>query len=137
MARTFLLAVILSVLILFAASAAATPESLICEINKIRAKNGLLPYALSEKIIKAAQIHTNYMIKTKTVEHNQNNGLDFHERLTSVGLKYSDSAENLGGGFKSDAAILKNYWMRARRKYPPSAFINHNLGEFNPFMTLR
>lgn len=47
MARTLLLVVILSVLILFVASAAATPESLICEVNKIRAKNGLPPYALS------------------------------------------------------------------------------------------
>jgi uncharacterized protein YkwD len=110
----------LTTLALFAAasvSAAVAPGNstvLLCKINFIRNKYKLEPLGQSDKLNKAAAGHAQDEAKMNRVTTTGSDGSDAGRRAERAGFNYQNLGELVGGGYRNEDELLKNFMADGR-----------------------
>ncbi|CAG8556127.1 203_t:CDS:2 [Funneliformis mosseae] len=88
--------------------------SLLCLVNRERVKVRARPLALDERLIKAAQLHTDYMALTENLTHDDIAG-PLGTRITDQGFDWWMAGENIAYGFteKESTKVMKA-WMNSK-----------------------
>lgn len=79
---------------------------MVCRINSIRAKRGAQPLGVSSALNELAQKHSNYQNNANTMTHFDPSG-GIGERLSAIGIKWSNAAENVAAGMGTPAEAQK------------------------------
>jgi len=93
-------------------------KKMVCAVNKEREKYGLPYLALSDNLIQAAQRHSEYQYKNKSVTHDENiKGYEKSwDRIKQSGFKnQAYTGENVAGGYKTIEEVMKG-WMKSKGK---------------------
>ncbi|KAG9292346.1 hypothetical protein G9A89_015216 [Geosiphon pyriformis] len=92
----------------------ASPASLLCLVNKERARWWRQPLALDNRLNKAAQLHTKFMAETHNLTHSDPAG-DLGKRIDDQGfLNWWTAGENIAAGFeKNDDVGVMYAWMHS------------------------
>jgi hypothetical protein len=102
-----------------AATAAATAQALLCDLNDVRAQNGLGSLNWDWRLSSAAQQHAQDMADRQYFSHVTPEGLALRDRVAPTGYLTSDTdwslAENLGFGTSvlSPPAAIIDGWMNS------------------------
>jgi len=83
-----------------------------CLINQRRASAGLKPLRFSAKAAKAAQRHTNDMVRRRYFDHRSPGGSSVGDRASGAGLRWSTVGENIAVGQRTPASVVRG-WMRS------------------------
>jgi hypothetical protein len=75
--------------------------TLIAEVNALRAKNGLAPYAVNATLMAVAQAHSDYQASTGTVTHYSADGSRPYQRALAAGYPVGGTI-SLGGYFSEN-----------------------------------
>ncbi|RGB33171.1 CAP domain-containing protein [Rhizophagus diaphanus] len=88
--------------------------SLLCLVNRERANANVRPLALDKRLVKAAQLHTNYMALTKNLTHDDVSG-SLGTRISNQGFDWWMAGENIAYGFteKEESKVIRA-WMNSR-----------------------
>ncbi|GBB85106.1 hypothetical protein RclHR1_11690003 [Rhizophagus clarus] len=88
--------------------------SLLCLVNRERANVNVRPLALDKRLVKAAQLHTNYMAETKNLTHDDVSG-SLGTRISNQGFNWWMAGENIAYGFteKEETKVMRA-WMNSR-----------------------
>ncbi|RIA97705.1 CAP domain-containing protein [Glomus cerebriforme] len=90
------------------------PISLLCLVNMERAKVNVRPLALDKRLVKAAQLHTNYMASTKNLTHDDVSG-SLGTRISDQGFDWWMAGENIAYGFTGEEeSKVMRAWMNSR-----------------------
>lgn len=81
-------------------------------VNQERAKAGCKALSIDDKLMLAAQRHSQDQADHKTMTHNGSDGSDLRVRLKRVGYVYSQAAENVAWNQQSPAAVM-TAWMNS------------------------
>lgn len=102
-----------------AATAAATAQALLCDLNEVRAQNGLGALSWDWRLWSAAQKHAQDMADRDYFSHVTPEGLALRDRVAPTGYLTSDTdwtlAENLGFGTStlSPPDAITDGWMNS------------------------
>lgn len=81
-------------------------------INAYRARSGLPPYTINEKLAKAAQAHANDMACNSLFGHNGSNGSTIASRVQDSGYVFSSTSENVYGSYPPlTGPGVVNWWI--------------------------
>ncbi|CAG8717225.1 5395_t:CDS:2, partial [Acaulospora morrowiae] len=83
---------------------ATTPTTLLCLVNKERIRARVRPLALDVRLIKSAQLHTNYMARAGNLTHDDKDG-SLGKRIDNVGFDWRAAGENIAYGFYSEDEV--------------------------------
>ncbi|CAB4419312.1 unnamed protein product [Rhizophagus irregularis] len=87
------------------------PQLMLKLVNDERKKVGASPLTLDSKLMSAAQKHTDFMVKTDTLTHDDDAG-SLGERIKAEGYNFSNAGENIAEGFgTNDEARVMKTWM--------------------------
>jgi uncharacterized protein YkwD len=89
-----------------------TLASLLAAHNRERAKEKLEPFALSDKLCKAATLHARDMVDHQTLEHTGSDGSHVADRVKRQGYVFVEVGENIARGQKNVAAVMTT-WMNS------------------------
>lgn len=81
-------------------------------VNQERAKAGCKALSIDDKLMLAAQRHSQDQADHKTMTHNGSDGSDLRVRLKRVGYVYSQAAENVAWNQQSPAEVM-TAWMNS------------------------
>jgi hypothetical protein len=76
-----------------------------CLVNQQRARFGLPPLDVSQKLDRSAQQWTTYLVSNNQLSHGDVSG-----RMTSVGYDWGEGGENIGGGYLTPRDMISG-WM--------------------------
>ncbi|CAG8440324.1 6270_t:CDS:2 [Acaulospora colombiana] len=83
---------------------ATTPATLLCLVNKERIRARVRPLALDARLVKSAQLHTNYMVRAGNLTHDDADG-SLGKRIDNVGFDWYSAGENIAYGFDSEDEV--------------------------------
>ncbi|OMJ19197.1 hypothetical protein AYI69_g4252 [Smittium culicis] len=83
----------------------------VCETNKKRKENNLPPLKIYQELNEIAQKHTKYMVKRKTLTHEDDEGT-LGKRLSKESVGWSFCAENVASGFDDEKKVVEA-WMNS------------------------
>jgi uncharacterized protein YkwD len=96
-------------------------KQLVAEINKQRAKHGLVKLRVNTKLVTAARAHSTDMGQHKYFDHNSPDGEKWSSRIVRHGYKrtgcrYWKAGENLayGSGLYSSPYVVVDQWMSSK-----------------------
>lgn len=84
----------------------AMRAAVVCLINVERRSRGLPRLHESRRLDRSAQAWTNAMVRMRGFTH----GANFAARISAVGFRWSNAGENIAGGFRTPAAVVRA-WM--------------------------
>lgn len=87
-------------------------KELLALTNAERAKQGLNPLVLNDKLSKAADAHCMDMIERGFFNHENPDGQSSFDRLAAAGIEYWFAGENIAAGQKSAASAVRD-WMNS------------------------
>ncbi|MEL6221836.1 MAG: CAP domain-containing protein, partial [Cyanobacteria bacterium J06627_8] len=94
----------------------STPHPFIRDVvaltNAERAKAGLTPLKLNEKLNKASYEHSRDMATGDFFEHTGADGSSPFDRLKANNYRYKSAAENIGAGYSSPESVVRA-WMNS------------------------
>lgn len=102
-------------------SESASPKDLLNAVNKIRAKGckcggtymaPVKALQWSDRLATAAQGHSNYMSRNKTLNHTGPKGATPGSRISATGYKWSFCAENIAMGQTTVEEVMRS-WMNS------------------------
>jgi len=110
----------LSLLLLFVCGSAfafddtddITTETVVRQMNAMRAVNSLPPLVVSDKLTKAAESRMQDMIDGEWWSHDSPDGMSPFVWLSAADYDYMYAAENLAAGFET-SAVLVEAWMES------------------------
>lgn len=88
------------------ASASALRTAVLCLINQQRTAHGLPGLHSSERLNRAAQQHTQTMVRSGYFGH----GSDFTQRFSTAGYDWRAAGENIAAGYTTPASVVAA-WM--------------------------
>ena len=80
--------------------------------NQVRSEHSLKPLRSNCLLFKAAQNHTEYMVKTGTITHTGSDGSSVGVRVKRVGYEYSAVAENVASEQQNPSQVVDS-WMNS------------------------
>ena len=80
--------------------------------NNERAKAGLQPLKLNDRLVDAAQDHSDDMAKDDFFSHTGVDGSSVSDRVKASGYQYSTTGENIAAGQTTAAAVVRG-WMNS------------------------
>jgi uncharacterized protein YkwD len=80
--------------------------------NKERAKEGLPPLTLEDKLTEAAKAHAQDMAEQEVMTHDGSDGSHPAERVTRAGYRYRSTGENVAKGYRTVPEVMKA-WMES------------------------
>lgn len=83
-----------------------------CLVNQRRTAAGLKPLAFSAKAAKAAQGHTDDMVRRRYFDHVSPGGSSVADRVNHTGMKWRSVGENIAVGQRTPASVMKS-WMNS------------------------
>ena len=92
-------------------ASASTGEDVCNLINRERAKHGLRPVSLADKLTGAAQAYAVYMNRHNKFSHNAD-GRSPGQRISATGYKWSACGEIIAKGYPTPAAVVRG-WMNS------------------------
>ncbi|KAK9716837.1 hypothetical protein K7432_006625 [Basidiobolus ranarum] len=100
-------------------------------VNQERQKVGAPSLKLDSRLVAAAQAHSDYQARTKTLTHDEGSA-DPAERIRKAGVKYSAYGENVASGYSTIQQVMKG-WMNSdgHRKNILNARFTHMGSGFN------
>ncbi|GBB92807.1 hypothetical protein RclHR1_02060010 [Rhizophagus clarus] len=118
-------------LILTTTALAFDPNLMLKLVNDERKKVGASPLTLDSKLMSAAQKHTDFMVKTDTLTHDDAAG-SLGDRIKAEGYNFSNAGENIAEGFGSNEETrVMQTWMGSsghRENILNKAFTNLGVG---------
>ncbi|KAJ2756566.1 hypothetical protein IWQ56_006327, partial [Coemansia nantahalensis] len=100
-----------------AGNAADWVTQMLCQVNQVRAQNGVRPLALSPALIQAAQQQSDYQNSIGQMTHDNPAG-GLGSRLSALGVSWTTAAENVAAGM-STPNDAQNAWVKS-----PGHFMN-------------
>jgi uncharacterized protein YkwD len=95
---------------------------LVAEINKVRAANGLPPYAHSPELSAAARAHSCDLAAHATISHVSSDGRTLQDRLAGADPSWEWPSESIAAG-TDDPATVVAWWMDE----PPEGWHRRNI----------
>ncbi|RHZ77717.1 hypothetical protein Glove_174g42 [Diversispora epigaea] len=90
----------------------AFDANLICKlVNDQRAKQGIAPVQLDQRLTNAIKVQVDYCVSTNQLTHDNPAG-PLGNRITAAGYAWSTCGENLASGFSTEEAVM-NAWMNS------------------------
>ncbi|ORY01524.1 SCP-domain-containing protein [Basidiobolus meristosporus CBS 931.73] len=108
---------VLQALLIFAApistpgSGNADVKMMLRLVNKQRRLNGQAPLRLDNRLIRAAQKHSDYQARVGQMTHNEP-GRPMATRISKTGFKWTALGENVAMGYGSIEAVMRG-WMNS------------------------
>ncbi|RIA86910.1 CAP domain-containing protein [Glomus cerebriforme] len=106
-------------------------DASIALVNDEREKVGAPPLTLDSKLMTSAQKHTDFMVSSDTLTHNDPAG-SLGDRIKAAGYDFSSVGENIAKGFgTNDEARVMKIWMGSsghRANILNKAFTNLGVG---------
>ena len=87
-------------------------EQVVDLTNIERAKEGLQPLKLNDRLLDAAQDHSNDMARNDFFNHTGADGLTVGDRVRASGYQYSTAGENIAAGQTTAAQVVEG-WMNS------------------------
>lgn len=104
---------------------AAREAALAAEINRVRAENGMPPYAISPELNATAHAHSCDMAAHMLISHTGSDGRTLRDRLATATPPWQRMSESIAAGFDDPAKVVA-LWMDE----PPDG--PHRLNILNP-----
>lgn len=82
---------------------------MVAQINAVRKAHNVSPVAANALLMRAAQDHTNDMVRNDLFDHRGSNGSRVGDRLKGVEFKYKLAVENISGGLESPEATVRHW----------------------------
>lgn len=82
-------------------------------INKHRARHGLAPVTIDQRLVSAAKKHSIDMSRTRRVKHKGSDGSYPKDRARRAGYNARLASENVAAGYNNTADVIKG-WMGSR-----------------------
>lgn len=95
-----------------AASTAEAFAGLVEAHNRERARKGLPPLAVNDRLTAAAQGHADDMAAHRRMSHRGGDGSSPFRRMSRAGYSYQSAGENVAYGQRSVGAVMSD-WMRS------------------------
>ena len=89
--------------------AVGNPVVLLCKINAIRAKRGLEPLGLSEKLVTATSGHAADQAKMNRITNTGSDGSGPADRARRAKFNYQWIGELVGGGYRNEDELLSQF----------------------------
>jgi len=90
---------------------AFNPELMLQLVNNERKKAGRDPLVIDNRLKKAAQLHTDFMVRTNTLTHDDEAG-DLGQRIKAQGFTFATAGENIAQGFgTNEEKRVMDAWM--------------------------
>lgn len=106
--------------------------------NKIRVQNGLTPLKLSDKLVKAAQLHSQDQADHRSMSHTGSDGSSPYDRMERQGYSFSLAGENVAWNYPDLQAVMDG-WMKSpghRANILRSGFTEMGAAEVNKYWTV-
>jgi uncharacterized protein YkwD len=87
-------------------TAEASRAAVVCLINRQRTSRGLPALSADSRLDRSAQNWTNEMVS----HHEFTHGVNFAERISTAGFRWSQAGENIASGFPTPASVVAG-WM--------------------------
>jgi len=93
-------------------------------VNEQRASHGIPALAWHNELAAAARTHSQSMVLNNFLDHNSLDGTPFYDRISALGISWTDVAENINGGANTPEGMME-WWMNS----PP-----HRVNILNPVL---
>jgi uncharacterized protein YkwD len=88
------------------------PKAALTEVNALRARNGLNPLVLDERLSRAAAMQSTYQASRTSIGHYGPDGSKPRDRALRAGYRPRIAAENVAAGHKSFSDVMRS-WERS------------------------
>jgi len=78
--------------------------------NQHRAAAGLPSLSVDQRLVNAAQAHSNDMAAHNTMSHTGSDGSDPGQRITAAGYRWRAWAENVAAGYPDAPSVDQGWW---------------------------
>ncbi|KAK9768863.1 hypothetical protein K7432_000197 [Basidiobolus ranarum] len=104
-------------------------QKMLTLVNQQRQQNGVKPLKLDNRLVQAAQKHTDYQARVGQMTHDEP-GRPLSTRVTETGFKWRSIGENVAQGYTSIETVMEG-WMNSaghRRNILNSQFTSFGSG---------
>lgn len=91
---------------------AVPTDQCVTAVNQERAKRGIAPVSVDNRLATAAQNHSNYQASIRKMTHTGSGGTDPGKRITNAGYAWRTWAENVAAG-QTDCKQVMSAWMNS------------------------